>query len=90
MTGGGPQDISTHPSFVGDGRAGTFANGAASNKIDYILLSPALFAAATGGGYNRTGVWGGVNGDLFPHLPEVTKASEAASDHAAVFADLNV
>ena len=29
------------------------------------------------------GVWGGKNGTLFPHYPEMTKAAEAASDHAA-------
>jgi endonuclease/exonuclease/phosphatase family metal-dependent hydrolase len=84
------KDISAHPSFVGDGRAGTFANGTAGEKIDYILLSPALFAKVTAGGVERRGVWGGVNGTLFPHLPEITKAGEAASDHAALFAELDL
>lgn len=36
------------------------------------------------------GVWGGKNGTLFPNYLEMTKASEAASDHAAVWADLDV
>ena len=31
----------------------------AANQIDYILLSPALFAKATGGGICRMGAWGG-------------------------------
>lgn len=84
------QDITAHPLFVSDGRAGTYANGTASNKIDYVLLSPALFALVTGGGINRSGVWGGVNGTLFPHIPEVTTATEAASDHAAIFADITI
>ncbi len=82
------RDVSVHPLFVGDGRPGTYANGTASNKIDYILLSPVLFGAVKSAGYLRTGVWGGVNGTLFPHLPELTRASEAASDHAAVWVDL--
>ena len=30
------------------------------------------------------------NGTLFPHLPTITKASEAASDHAAIWAELNL
>ena len=37
------KDISTHPNFQSDGRVGTFGNGAPSEKIDYILLSPELF-----------------------------------------------
>jgi endonuclease/exonuclease/phosphatase family metal-dependent hydrolase len=37
------QDIAEHADFDNGGRLGTFGNGATSNKIDYILLSPALF-----------------------------------------------
>ncbi|MFL5028596.1 MAG: hypothetical protein ACJ8E1_01890 [Xanthobacteraceae bacterium] len=55
-----------------------------------ILLSPALFAKATGGGIFRMGVWGGTTGKLFPHYPEITKEVEAASDHAAIWAELNI
>ena len=83
-------DIMQHAAFTGDGRPGTFGNGNAGDKLDYILLSPALAALVTGGGIERHGVWGGVNGTLFPHLPEITKPGEAASDHAALFADINV
>ena len=81
------KDITEHPSFVGDGRPGTYANGTASNKIDYLLFSPALFARVTGGGIFRRGVWGGVHGTLFPHFPEMTSPAHAASDHAAIWAD---
>jgi endonuclease/exonuclease/phosphatase family metal-dependent hydrolase len=84
------KDISEHPKFNDGGRPGTFGNGAAGNKIDYILLSPALFARATGGQTFRMGVWGGTKGTLFPHFPEITKAAEAASDHAAVIAEINL
>ena len=56
-------------------------------KLDYILLSPALAARVTAGGVERRGVWGGTNGTLFPHLPEITKEVEAASDHAALLVD---
>ncbi|VTR94326.1 endonuclease exonuclease phosphatase : Putative extracellular nuclease OS=Singulisphaera acidiphila (strain ATCC BAA-1392 / DSM 18658 / VKM B-2454 / MOB10) GN=Sinac_7137 PE=4 SV=1: Exo_endo_phos [Gemmata massiliana] len=83
------KDIFDHPAFVGDGRLGTYANGTASNKIDYLLFSPALFARVTGGGVFRKGVWGGVNGTLFPHYDEMAQASHAASDHAAIWADFN-
>ena len=84
------KDISEHPNFDNGGRPGTFRNGTASNKIDYVLLSPALFAKATGGQIFRMGVWGGTNGTLFPHFPEITKSIEAASDHAAITAEINL
>ncbi len=84
------KDISEHPNFDDGGRPGTFGSGAKSNKIDYILLSPELFAKTKKGGIFRKGVWGGTNGTLFPHYPEITKAGEAASDHAAVWADVDV
>jgi endonuclease/exonuclease/phosphatase family metal-dependent hydrolase len=84
------KDITTHQNFNDGGRPGTFGNGTASNKIDYILLSPALFQKATGGEIFRMGVWGGKNGTLFPHFPEITKVIEAASDHAAIVAEINL
>lgn len=84
------KDISEHAGFDDDGRPGTFGNCTAANKIDYVLLSPALFAAARGGGIFRLGVWGGKNGTLFPHYPEIQSAAEAASDHAAIWAEIDV
>lgn len=82
------RDISEHQAFTSDGRPGTFATGSKSNKIDYVLLSPALFKRVTGGAVFRKGVWGGKNGTLFEHYPKMTKAEEAASDHAAIYADI--
>lgn len=84
------RDVSVHQDFEGDGRPGTFGNGTASQKIDYILLSPELFARVTSAGVFRKGVWGGVNGTLFEHYPEMTKVIHAASDHAALFVDLDI
>lgn len=84
------KDISTHPRYRGDGRPGTYANGTASNKIDYILLSPALYAKVTDGTVLRKGVWGGTNGTLFPHYESMTKAHHAASDHAALVAEVDI
>ena len=83
-------DVAQHPSFTTDGREGTFGNGTASQKIDYVLLSPALFERVTGGAIFRRGVWGGTNGTLFPHYPTMTAAVHAASDHAALYADLDL
>ena len=68
----------------------TFGNGAPSDKIDYILLSPALFATVRQGGVFRMGVWGGKNGTLWPHFPELKSDKDAASDHAALWVELQV
>lgn len=86
----GLKDISELAGFQDGGRPGTFKNCTASNKIDYILLSPDLFEKATAGGIFRMGVWGGTNGTLFPHFPEITREIEAASDHAAIWAELDI
>jgi endonuclease/exonuclease/phosphatase family metal-dependent hydrolase len=86
----GLKEVADVDGFDDGGRPGTFKNGTASNKIDYILLSPDLFEKATSGGIFRMGVWGGVNGTLFPHFPEITKEVEAASDHAAIFVELDI
>jgi len=41
-------------------------------------------------GVERRGMWGGKNGSLWPRFPEVTNADEAASDHAALWVDLDI
>jgi endonuclease/exonuclease/phosphatase family metal-dependent hydrolase len=84
------RDISSHPSFNDNGRPGTHGNCTASSKIDYVLLSPALFAKVKGGEIFRKGVWGGVNGTLWEVYPEMTRAVHAASDHAAIWADIDI
>ena len=83
-------DIMAHPKFVGDGRPGTHGNGTKSSKLDYILMSPKLSEKVTKGGIERRGVWGGKNGTLFPHLASITKRMDAASDHAALWVDLEI
>jgi len=82
------RDIAEHPAFDDGGRPGTFGYCTARNKLDYVLLSPPLFAAATGGGIARRGVWGGRRGTLWPIYDTMTRAVHAGSDHAAVYADL--
>jgi endonuclease/exonuclease/phosphatase family metal-dependent hydrolase len=84
------KDVSEHPAYQSDGRPGTFGNGTKSNKIDYILLSPFLFDRVTKAGVFRKGVWGGKNGTLFPHFDTITKVNEAASDHAAIWTELDI
>jgi endonuclease/exonuclease/phosphatase family metal-dependent hydrolase len=83
-------DVMTDPHFIGDGRLGTYGNGTARDKLDYILMSPKLLTKVRKGGIERRGVWGGKNGTLFPHFPEIQKEIHAASDHAALWADLDL
>jgi endonuclease/exonuclease/phosphatase family metal-dependent hydrolase len=84
------KDVFVHPSFDDGGRPGTFGTCAKGNKIDYILLSPDLFTRVQGGSVFRMGAWGGTNGTIFPHYPEITRAIEAASDHSAVWAEIDL
>jgi endonuclease/exonuclease/phosphatase family metal-dependent hydrolase len=84
------RDISEHTDFDDGGRPGTYANGTRGNKIDYLLMSPALFAKARRGGIFRKGVWGGKNGTLWEIYPEMEHAAQAASDHAAIWAEIEV
>ena len=84
------QDVSVHPKFKSDGKVGTFGNGTKGDKIDYILLSPALFARVTNARVFRKGVWGGKNGVLWPIYPTMTAKVHQASDHAAIYADIKL
>jgi endonuclease/exonuclease/phosphatase family metal-dependent hydrolase len=82
------RDISEHPAFDDGGRPGTYGYCTARNKIDYVLLSPSLFARAIGGGIHRLGVWGGKRGTLWPIYDTMTREVHAGSDHACIYADL--
>jgi endonuclease/exonuclease/phosphatase family metal-dependent hydrolase len=84
------KDVSTHPSFDDGGRPGTFGASTASNKIDYLLLSPALWNLMRVGGINRLGVWPGTRPAKWAVLETLQLPVEAASDHAAVWCDLDV
>ncbi len=84
------KDIFLHPSFDDGGYPGTFGLGNAANKIDYILLSPGLFAKVTAGGVFRKGVWPGSRPARWPVFAELKKPEQAASDHAAIWADIDI
>ena len=75
------RDISTHPKFVDDGR-GTYTDG---KKLDYILLSPALYAKVTGGGTWRKGMWNSPQ-----RYADIERPCDTASDHAALYADIAI
>ena len=83
------QDVSEHPACIHNGRTGTFKTS--KDKIDYVLLSPEVFGAVTSAGLNRSGVWHGPRvKNPWPMLDTLTKEAEAASDHAAIWADIAI
>ena len=85
------RDISTHPAFDFGTRKGTFGSGNEAEKIDYVLLSPSLFAKATGGAIFRKGIWRGPRTkNPWPIFDTLTSDLEAASDHAAIYADIDL
>jgi endonuclease/exonuclease/phosphatase family metal-dependent hydrolase len=84
------KDMSEHPSFMNDGHPGTYQNGTARDKIDYILMSPALYARMQQGGIWRRGVWGKNKKPLWDVYPEMESSYHAASDHAALWVDVDV
>jgi endonuclease/exonuclease/phosphatase family metal-dependent hydrolase len=83
-------DVMSHQKFADDGRPGTIGNGTKSDKFDYILMSPRLADKVLNAGIERRGVWGGKHGTLFPHFPEIKVEKDAASDHAALWVELDI
>jgi endonuclease/exonuclease/phosphatase family metal-dependent hydrolase len=90
LAGSTLRDAFTHPAFDDGGFPGTFGLGNPGNKIDYLLLSPALFARVEAGGVLRKGVWPGSRPPRWTVYPSLTRPEEAASDHAAIWVDIDI
>ncbi len=88
ITGTTLKDVSEFAGFDNGGFPGTYGTGAASNKIDYILASPKLFGAITSAGVFRQGCF--TASGRWPMYPTLKKAEQAASDHAAIWADFGI
>ncbi|WP_028745469.1 endonuclease/exonuclease/phosphatase family protein [Rhizobium mesoamericanum] len=84
------RDAFTHSAFDDGGFPGTFGLGNAGNKIDYLFLSPKLFERVERGGVFRKGAWPGSRPKRWETYPELTEPKHAASDHAAIWVDLNI
>ena len=82
------RDVSTLAGFEDGGWPGTYGTGSAGNKIDYLLLSPALLARATAGGVFRKGVW--TASGRWEMYADLMRPVDAASDHAAIWVDLDL
>jgi endonuclease/exonuclease/phosphatase family metal-dependent hydrolase len=87
-------DAYTLQTFVTGPRPGTFQNGNIHNRLDYILVSRSLAQQVTHGGIERHGLWGTPTNVNPPHdyaiYPEITASKHSASDHAAIFVDVNI
>jgi endonuclease/exonuclease/phosphatase family metal-dependent hydrolase len=91
LTGTSARDISEHRDFDPGPRSGTFKGGNDRNKIDYVLLSPDLYRRITGGGIFRRGVYHGPRTrNTWNMYPTLTADVHAASDHAAIYADVDL
>ncbi len=84
------KDVFKHEAFDDGGYPGTYGLINGSNKIDYILLSPALWARVEKGGVDRRGMWPGSRPKRWETFAEVERPRDAASDHAALWVDLSI
>lgn len=84
------QDVFEHELFDDGGYPGTHGYCNESDKIDYMLLSPALHKRLKRGGVIRTGMWPGVRPKRWDVYNELTRPEEAGSDHAAIWVDIDI
>jgi len=79
-------------SFQTGVRPGTYDSCGIRNRLDYMLISPNLQSSFINGEIFRKGLWGKrkTRPTNWVTYPEMTKSIEQASDHAAVFIDLNI
>jgi len=82
------RDVSQSQNFQLDNWQGTYGD-TQKDKIDYILLSPELFVRVTKAGVFRKGVWSGKTNNKWQRY-DMAGPEQAASDHAAIWAELNV
>ena len=68
---------------------GTFGLGNDNDKIDYLLLSPALFGRVTAAGIFRKGAWPGSRPQRWEVYDELTRKIHAASDHHVIWAEID-
>lgn len=84
------KDVFEHPAFDNGGYPGTYGLCNAGNKIDYILLSPKLYQRVQAGGVMRQGMWPGARPKRWETYDDLDDPKNAASDHAALWIDLDL
>lgn len=68
---------------------GTFGLGNDSNKIDYLLLSPALFGRVTAAGLFRKGAWPGKRPPRWEVYEQLEEEIQVASDHHVIWVEID-
>jgi endonuclease/exonuclease/phosphatase family metal-dependent hydrolase len=99
LKGSDLKDVSKHEKFVvGEFNVppsnksrgiGTFGLGNDNDKIDYILLSPALFGRVTSAGLFRKGAWPGSRPKRWQVYEQLTEVVHAASDHHLIWVNID-
>lgn len=85
------QDIMINEQFNDKyGLPWTHKRGDKGSKLDYILLSPKLQERVIKAGIERHGVWGIGKDEPYEKFPEIKSELDAASDHAALWVDLDI
>ncbi len=92
------KDISDHSKFTefefnannGERGVGTHGLGKDDDKIDDLLLSPALWDKVTLAGMERRGIWPGSHPPRWEVYPELKKQHHRASDHHLLWADIDI
>lgn len=79
------KDIMMHENYP-TARPGTFGTGLASNKIDYLIMSPDLQTRLENVGIERRGSY---HPTLWTVFDSVTNLTEEASDHHLIWADFD-
>jgi len=85
-------DCYSLPGFDFGPRPGTFDSCGLRNRLDYLFISKSLEASVIGGAVFRKGLWGDriTRPTAWETYPEITRSVEQASDHGAVYVDLNI
>jgi endonuclease/exonuclease/phosphatase family metal-dependent hydrolase len=87
-------DVYSLPAFNEGPRPGSFQSCGIRNRLDYIFVSQPLAALVTGGGLERRGLWGTPTNINPPAdwevYGDIESVHDSASDHAAIFVDLNL
>jgi endonuclease/exonuclease/phosphatase family metal-dependent hydrolase len=87
-------DVYSLQTFNVGPRPGTFQSSGIRNRLDYIFVSKPLAPLVAGGAIERHGLWGGPKNKSRPKdwdiFPEIEGPTQAASDHAAVYVDINI
>jgi endonuclease/exonuclease/phosphatase family metal-dependent hydrolase len=87
-------DVYSLPTFDPGARPGTFGSCGIRDRFDYVLVSHDLVGRVVSGGIERHGLWGGPTNVNPPTqwaiYPGIASREQAASDHAAIFVDIEV